>query len=238
MVAYWTRGFIKSSILFMPLVQVILDCSETYQSFAAKRVTWKMSLASERKEREDMSEERWEVRKVYGRDEVLREVEKNAKAYGDRVVQDFRNIMNDFQVDIYRLVIAIGRRYGMDTAYEIMSDMVVEKRLKWIDQAKDRLSPEGTDLDRGLDLFVKYLKPGPGELEIIERSKNRIVLKRKEYVSAISHACHVLGLDVIEVNNKVYARATNFMFEKINLRLKHVVRKYNDGWYEETIELT
>lgn len=199
---------------------------------------WEMSLASERKEREAMSEERWEIRKVYGRDEVLREVEKNATAYGDRVVQDFRNIMNDFQVDIYRLVIAVGRRYGMDTAYEIMCDMVAEKRLKWVDQAKDRLSSEGTDLDRGLDLFVKYLKPRPGELEIIDRSKNRIVLKRKEYVSAISHACHVLGLDVIEVNNKVYARATTLMFEKINLKLKHVVRKYNGGWYEETIEST
>jgi hypothetical protein len=197
-----------------------------------------MSFASAGKGREDMNEERWEGRKVYGRDEVLREVERNAKAYGDRVVQDFRNIMNDFEVDIYRIIIAIGRRYGMDTAYEIMSDMVTEKRLKWLDQAKDLPSREGTDLDRGLDLFVKYLKPGPGELEIIERSKNRIVLKRKEYVTAISHACHVLGLDLIEVNNKVYARATNFMFEKINPRLKHVVRKYNDGWYEEMIELT
>jgi hypothetical protein len=197
-----------------------------------------MSFASAGKGREDMNEERWEGRKVYGRDEVLREVERNAKAYGDRVVQDFRNIMNDFEVDIYRIIIAIGRRYGMDTAYEIMSDMVTEKRLKWLDQAKDLPSREGTDLDRGLDLFVKYLKPGPGELEIIERSKNRIVLKRKEYVTAISHACHVLGLDLIEVNNKVYARATNFMFEKINPRLKHVVRKYNDGCYEEMIELT
>jgi hypothetical protein len=56
-------------------------------------------------------------------------------------------------------------------------------------------------------------------------------------VNAISHACKVLGLNLIEVNNKVYARATNFMFERINPRLKHVVLKYNNGWYEEMIEL-
>ena len=185
-----------------------------------------------------MNEERWETRKVRGRDEVLREIEKNAKAYSDQVVLDLRNMMNDYEVDIYRIIIAIGHRYGMDTAYEIMSDTVTAKRLKWLDQAKELFTCEGTDLDKALDLFVKYFKPQQGEFEMIERSEQRVVFKRKEFVNAISHACNVLGLDLIEVNNKVYARATNFMFERINPRLKHVISKYNEGWYEEMITLT
>jgi hypothetical protein len=184
-----------------------------------------------------MNEERWEELKVHGRDEVLRDIEKRSKAYSERVVEDVRNMMNDYEVDIYRIIMAVGRRYGMDTAYEIMSDTVTEKRLKWFDQMIDEFALAGTDLEKGLDLYLKYFRPKEGEFEIIERSERRVVFKRREFVNAISHACKVLGLNLIEVNNKVYARATNFMFERINPRLKHVVLKYNNGWYEEMIEL-
>lgn len=41
-----------------------------------------------------------------------------------------QRITKDYEVDIYRIILAIGRRYGMDVAYEIMSDTVAEKRLK------------------------------------------------------------------------------------------------------------
>jgi hypothetical protein len=184
-----------------------------------------------------MNQARWKDHKVYGRDEALRNIERRARTYSDGVLEDVRTMMNDYEVDIYRIIIAVGDRYGMDTAYEIMSDTVTEKRLKWLDQVVDELALEGTDLEKGLHLFIKYFKPKEGELEIIEKSENRVVLKRKEFVNAISHTCKILGLDVIEVNNKVYARATNFMFERINPKLKHVVLKYNDGWYEEMIEL-
>jgi hypothetical protein len=57
-------------------------------------------------------------------------------------------------------------------------------------------------------------------------------------VDVISYTCRILSLDILEVNNKIYARATNFMLERINPRLKHVVLGYADGWYEEMIELT
>ena len=57
-------------------------------------------------------------------------------------------------------------------------------------------------------------------------------------MGAIAHACRVLGLDVIEVNNKVYAQAMNLMFKKLNLGLKHVFLACRDGWYDEVIEKT
>lgn len=185
-----------------------------------------------------MNEERWEIRKVYGRDEILREAQRCAEEYCLRVIEDLRNVMNDYEVDIYRIILAIGRRYGMDVAYEIMSDTVVEKRLKWLDQRFEDLGLTGTDIEKGFELFIKYFKPGQGEIEIIERSDYKIVFRRKEYVSAISHACKVLGLDIIEISNKVYARATNFMFKRINPNLRHVVLNYENGWYKEMIELT
>ena len=180
----------------------------------------------------------WKERKVYGRDEVLRDIEKRAIAYSERVVQDVKDMMNDYEVDMYRLILAVGNRYGKDTAYEIMSDTVADKRLKWLDQAKEGLDLRGTDLEKALGLYVKYLKAKDGEFRIVEKAENRVIFQRKEYVNAISHTCGVLGLDIIEVNNKIYSRATNYMFETINPRLKHVVLSYQDGWYEERIELT
>jgi hypothetical protein len=184
----------------------------------------------------DMGTGNWKTQKVHGRDEVLRDIENRARAYGDRVVQDVIDMMNDYEVDMYRLILAVGKRYGLDTAYEIMSETVTDKRLKWLDQAKEWLVLDGTDLEKGLQLFISYFKPKEGELKIIEQTESRVVFKRKEFVNAITHTCRVLGLDVVEVNNKIYARATNNMFERINLKLKHVVLGYQDGWYDEMIE--
>lgn len=184
-----------------------------------------------------MGTKNWDETRVYGRDEVLRDIERRAKAYGERVVEDVLNMMKDYEVDIYRLILAVGDRYGRDTAYEIMSDTVTDKRLKWLDQNWDSLAREGTDLDKGLDLFIKYFKLQEGDFEIIEKSDTRVVVRRKEFVNAISHTCRVLGLDIVEVNNKIYARATNFMLERINPGLKHVVMEYDNGWYKEMIEL-
>lgn len=183
-----------------------------------------------------MSGARWETRKVHGRDEVLLDIEKRAQAHADRVVQDVRDVMNDYEVDMYRLILAVGKRYGLDTAYEIMSETVADKRLRWIDQAKEWLVLEGTDLEKSLVLYRAYFKPREGELEVVERTDRKVVFRRKEIVNAISHTCDALGLDVAEVNNKIYCRATNLMFAKIGCRVKHVVLGYRDGWYDEMLE--
>jgi hypothetical protein len=180
---------------------------------------------------------KWETQKVHGRDEVLLDIENRARTYSERVVQDVKDMMNDYEVDMYRLILAVGKRYGLDTAYEIMSETVTDKRLKWLDQAQEWLVLEGTELEKGLQLFISYFKLKEGDLQITEKTESKIVFKRKEFVNAITHTCGVLGLDIVEVNNKIYARATNFMFERVNLKLKHVVLNYHDGWYDEMIEL-
>ena len=47
--------------------------------------------------------------KVHGRDEVLRDIEDRAISYSERVVQDVRAVMHDYEVDMYRLVLGIGK---------------------------------------------------------------------------------------------------------------------------------
>jgi len=179
---------------------------------------------------------KWQTQKVYGRDETLLDIEKRAVAYSDEVVKDARAIMHDYEVDMYRLVISIGKRYGMDTAYEIMSDTVAEKRLKWLEEVNAELELNGSEIEKGFGLYLKYFHPKDSDLKIIEQTSERIVFKRKDYVDAIYHACSVLGLDVIKVNNKVYARAMNMMFGAIHLPVKHMVLQHRDGWYDEMIE--
>ncbi len=179
---------------------------------------------------------KWHKQKVNGRDEVLRDIEKRANANGGTVVQDVRAVMHDYEVDMYRLVIAVGKRYGMDTAYEIMSDTVIEKRLRWLEQAMPDLNLTGTDIEKAFSLYLKYFKLKEEDYKILERSKERVMFKRKDYVNAIAHACDMLGLDNVEVNNKVYSRATNQMFQKLDLKARHVVLRYQDDWYDEMIE--
>ena len=179
---------------------------------------------------------KWQTQKVHGRDEVLRDIEKRANAYSDTVVQDVRAVMHDYEVDMYRLVLAVGKQYGMDKAYEIMSDTVADKRLGWLNQVMAELELAGTEVEKGFGLYLKYFRPKEDDFQIIEQTKERVVFKRKDFIDAIACACDVLGLDAIEVNNKVYARTMNLMFQKLNLNLKNTVLDYHDGWYVEAIE--
>ena len=55
-----------------------------------------------------------------------------------------------------------GKRYGMDTAYEIMSDTVAEKRLRWLDQVKAELGLAGTEVEKGLGSLSQVLSTERG----------------------------------------------------------------------------
>ena len=179
---------------------------------------------------------KWQTQKVHGRDEVLRDIERRANAYSGTVVQDVRAVMHDYEVDMYRLVLSIGKHYGMDRAYEIMSETVADKRLRWLDQMKAELDLSGTEVENGLELYRKYFRLTDDSFQILEQAEERVVFRREDYIDAIAYACEVLGLDVIEVNNKVYARTMNLMFQRAGLDLKNVVLEYHDGWYNEVIE--
>jgi hypothetical protein len=184
-----------------------------------------------------MGSVKWQAQKVYGRDKVLQDIQKRANANSETVVKDVRGVMHDYEVDMYRLVLSIGKRYGMDTAYEIMSDTVADKRLRWVDQVAGELVLSGTAVEKGLELYCQYFKLGEDSFQILEHTEERVVFKRKDFIDAIAYACDALGLDVLEVNNKVYARTMNLMFQKVNLELKNTVLKYHNGWYDEVIEL-
>ncbi len=55
-------------------------------------------------------------------------------------------------------------------------------------------------------MYRKYFKLTEDSFQILEQTQERVMFKRKDFIDAIAYACDVLGLDVIEVNNKVYAQ--------------------------------
>lgn len=184
-----------------------------------------------------MGTTKWETQKVHGRDEVLRDIQKRADTYGETVVQAVRAVMHDYEVDMYRLVLSIGKHYGKDKAYEIMSETVADKRLRWLDQVKAELELKGTEIEIGLGVYCRYFKlTNEDSFQILEQTLEKVVFRRKDFIDAIGYTCDVLGLDVIEVNNKIYARTMNLIFQRLNLKLKNTVIQYHNGWYNEIIE--
>jgi hypothetical protein len=124
----------------------------------------------------------------------------------------------------------------MDKAFEIMSETVAEKRLKWLDQVIPTLNFSGTDVERGLSLYLRYFNPKDSDFKIVEQTDERVVFERRDFVDAIFYACTVLDLNLIEVNNKVYARSMNKMFASINLPIQNRFIQHQEGWYREVIE--
>ena len=86
-------------------------------------------------------------------------------------MQDVRAVMHDYEVDMYRLVISIGKQYGMDKAYEIMSNTVANKRFRWLDQVRIELDLSGTAVEKGLSLYRKYFKVKAEDIQIVEKDK-------------------------------------------------------------------
>lgn len=184
-----------------------------------------------------MTGREWDKAKARGRDEVLRNIETQANTYAHTVVEDARAVMHDYEVDMYRLVLSIGKHYGMEKAFEIMSETVAEKRLKWMEQSAALQELEGTDVEKGFALYIRYFNPKDEDFAVEKEQASQISFRRKDYIDAIAYACQALGLDVIEVNNKVYAQAMNQLLARINPRLRHRFLSHIDGWYTEVIEL-
>jgi hypothetical protein len=184
-----------------------------------------------------MSTQKWESQRVQGRDELLRDILKRANSQSEAVVKDVRMVMQDYEVDMYRLVLSIGNHYGMEKAYQIMSETVAVKRLRWLDQVLPELVLKGTVIESGLEIYRKYFKLNDESFHILEQTQSKVVFKRIDFIDAIAYACDALGLDVIEVNNKVYAKTMNLLFQKLKLNLINTVLEYQNGWYNESIEI-
>jgi hypothetical protein len=73
-------------------------------------LTWAMVQTQTFAAEDQASATPWTTQKVSGRDAVLRDIEARAAENSERVVYDARRIMYDFEVDLFRLVLRVGKR--------------------------------------------------------------------------------------------------------------------------------
>lgn len=119
---------------------------------------------------------------------------------------------------------------------------IIEKRLKWIKQNRHKLKIiKGNDVEKAYKLFyLEYLNVKEKEIEIVEKSEKRIVLRSYNFCPVLE-ACKKLNLDTRIICKKLYEKPTQVFIQQINPNLKfkrnyEKIRPYTP-YCEETIEM-
>jgi len=92
-----------------------------------------------------------------------------------------------------------------------------EKRLKWIKQNRHKLKIiKGSDVEKAYKLFyLEYLNVKEKEIEIVEKSEKRIVLRSYNFCPVLE-ACKKLNLDTRIICKKNYMKNLHrFLFNKL-----------------------
>jgi len=121
---------------------------------------------------------------------------------------------------LFRALLAVGEEIGMDRAYAILEQCVIEKRTAWLERNRERLTHSGDAIQDGYRAFYEvYLgvsMPGDGELAV--KTPTLIVTRWWNRCPTLE-ACQALGLDTREVCRKVYERPVEEFLKHIDPRL-------------------
>ena len=145
-------------------------------------------------------------------------------------------------VELFQTILDISSEIGWDEALALLEQCVIERRLSWWEQNKERLPHSGNPCQDAFEVFYKaYLGVSlPEEGEIVSAGENRWITRWWNRCPTLE-ACLQLGLDTREVCRKVYDRPVQALFEHIHpgLRFRRnydAIRPHAD-FCEESIEL-
>ena len=156
-------------------------------------------------------------------------------------IKDLQEVRKDGFIRLFQYMKEVGKLIGWDKTLEILENLVIEKRLKWLDENKDRLNLVSNNLEETYNIFYhEYLGLSTQDVKIVEKSERKIVTRWYNYCPVLE-ACKALGLDTREICKKVYERSTQIFLEKINSRIKFSrnydkIRPYTE-YCEEILEL-
>lgn len=126
-------------------------------------------------------------------------------------------------------------------SYDSVNQTLLEKRLCWYEQNKDRLNLTGSDVRKAYTLvLLEYMHIIPNDIEIIHEDTKKITWV--SYNSCpVLEACIRLGVDTRKVCKEGWEKSVQAMIEKINPNLKfsrNYAKLRPHGQYcEESIEL-
>jgi hypothetical protein len=148
------------------------------------------------------------------------------------------SIASQFQTRLFSYIQRIEPLVGREIAWEILEDLVKERRLRWLSSAK---IGGGNPVEEAYRLFyTEYLKLDPEDAEIVEKTPERIVVLWRNPCPTLD-ACRALDIDTRFVCRRVYESPTQAFVEKVDPRLRfsrsyEAIRPHSE-YCEETIEL-
>jgi len=146
--------------------------------------------------------------------------------YYQIIKQEYKNKGNDF-TELFKSVLLVGNKIGLDKALEHLEKCVTEKWLSWLDKNLKTLNKKEDIIEDAYRIFYKgYLGiSAPKDGEIIEKTDKKLVTRWRNHCP-ILEACEKLGLDTREVCKKAYHKPAQVFLSKIDPRLKFN-RNYN-----------
>ncbi|MFQ6080727.1 MAG: hypothetical protein ACE5OW_03550 [Candidatus Bathyarchaeia archaeon] len=139
-------------------------------------------------------------------------------------------------------IIAKIRKAEEIGSYDFIHQELLEKRLGWYEENKDRLNLEGSEVRKAYTLLlIEYLGLDPGEVPVVYEDERKIVWRSYNFCPVLE-ACKRLGLDTRKICREGWEKSVQELISKINPNLKFsrnykVIRPHAECC-EEMIELT
>lgn len=127
-------------------------------------------------------------------------------------------------------------------SYEFINKQLVEKRLHWYEENRDKIHLKGSDVRKAYTLLlIEYLALNPEEVPVVYEDEKKIVWRSYNFCPVLE-ACKKLRMDTREVCKKIEEKSVQVLISKINSNLKFSrnykkIRPY-EKYCEEIIELT
>jgi hypothetical protein len=162
---------------------------------------------------------------------------------GDRMtgVDEIFRVAVEGQTRLFKYVEQVSTTLGRDRAWKVLEDIVLEKRMAWLDEK--RVAPISTlnPVERAYHLFYHdYLGLKEGDVEVVERTPRRITMRWSNPCPTLE-ACKVLDIDTGFVCKRAYEGPTRAFVTRVHPDLRFP-RNYDrirphSPFCEETIEL-
>jgi hypothetical protein len=126
-------------------------------------------------------------------------------------------------------------------SYARIREELLQKRLGWYEQNKDRLDLKGSDVRKAYALVLfEYMHIDPKEVPVTYEDERKITWVSHNFCP-ILEACNRLGLDTRKVCKVGWEESVQALIEKINPKLRfsrnyNALRPHGD-YCEETIML-
>jgi len=148
--------------------------------------------------------------------------------------------MRDQRRRINEIVAKIRKAEGIGS-YDFIHQQLLEKRLGWYEENKNRLNLEGSEVRKAYTLLlIEYLGLDPSEVPIVYEDERKIVWRSYNFCPVLE-ACKRLGLDTRKICKESWEKSAQELISKINSNLKfsrkyEVIRPHAE-YCEEMIEL-